>query len=54
MVARAKHLYRPEFFEAQKQTNEGEILLNNSFNQNIYLLLSMLIFGCSGCLYHDG
>ncbi|WP_454442978.1 HlyD family secretion protein [Vibrio bathopelagicus] len=44
MVARAKHLYRPEFFEAQKQTNEGEILLNNSFNQDIYLLLSMLIF----------
>ncbi|MCG9694631.1 HlyD family efflux transporter periplasmic adaptor subunit [Vibrio sp. Isolate22] len=44
MVARAKHLYRPEFFEAQKQTNEGAILLNNSFNQNIYLLLSMLVF----------
>ncbi|MEZ9398201.1 HlyD family secretion protein [Vibrio splendidus] len=44
MVARAKHLYRPEFFEAQKQTNEGDILLNNSFNQNIYLLLSMLVF----------
>lgn len=44
MVARAKHLYRPEFFEAQKQTNEGQILLNNSFNQNIYLLLSMLVF----------
>ncbi|MEZ8297182.1 HlyD family secretion protein [Vibrio splendidus] len=44
MVARAKYLYRPEFFEAQKQTNEGVILLNNSFNQNIYLLLSMLVF----------
>lgn len=44
MVARAKHLYRPEFFEAQKQTNEGAILLNNSFNQNIYLFLSVLVF----------
>ncbi|MGF1684411.1 HlyD family secretion protein [Photobacterium minamisatsumaniensis] len=43
MVARAKHLYRPEYFEAQRITCEGRILLNTSFNQNIYLCLSILI-----------
>ncbi|PSU84573.1 HlyD family secretion protein [Photobacterium kishitanii] len=43
MVARGKHLYRPEYFEAQKVTSEGRILLNASFNQNIYLCLSMLV-----------
>ncbi len=43
MVARGKHLYRPEYFEAQKVTSQGRILLNASFNQNIYLCLSMLV-----------
>ncbi len=44
MVARGKHLYRPEYFEAQKTCNEGRILLNTSFNQNVYLCLSVLVF----------
>lgn len=43
MVARGKHLYRPEYFEAQKISNEGRILLNTSFNQNIYFVLSILV-----------
>lgn len=43
MVARGKHLYRPEYFEAQKSGNEGSILLNSSFNQSIYLGLSILV-----------
>ncbi|WP_318460211.1 HlyD family secretion protein [Photobacterium leiognathi] len=43
MVARGKSLYRPEYFEAQKISNEGRILLNVSFNQNIYLVLSILV-----------
>ncbi|WP_340642546.1 HlyD family secretion protein [Photobacterium damselae] len=43
MVVRSKHLYRPEYFEAQKINNEGHILLNASFNQNIYFIISMLV-----------
>ncbi|WP_045412630.1 HlyD family secretion protein [Vibrio owensii] len=44
MVARAKHLYRKEFFDAQQKEIEGRILLNASFNQNVYLFLSILVF----------
>ncbi|PFG56468.1 membrane fusion protein [Vibrio sp. ES.051] len=43
MVARGKHIYRPEYFEAQKTTNEGRILLKTSLNQNVYLFCSMLV-----------
>lgn len=43
MVTGAKHLYRPEYFDAQKTSNEGNILLNTSFNQNVYLMLSILV-----------
>ncbi|HIF9343740.1 TPA: HlyD family secretion protein [Photobacterium damselae] len=43
MVARGKHIYRPEYFEAQKTTNEGRILLKTPLNQNVYLFCSMLV-----------
>lgn len=43
MFTRAKHLYRPEYFEAQKTSNEGSILLNASFGYNVYLVLSLLV-----------
>lgn len=43
MLSRAKHLYRAEYFEAQKNTNNGTILIQSSLNQNIYLSFSILV-----------
>ncbi|WED22394.1 HlyD family efflux transporter periplasmic adaptor subunit [Vibrio sp. JC009] len=44
MTARGNNLYRPEYFDARKTSNEGSILLNTSFNQHVYLCLSVLVF----------
>ncbi|WP_268822127.1 MULTISPECIES: HlyD family secretion protein [Vibrio] len=43
MLAQRKNIYRPGYFEAQKSGNEGSILLNISFNQNINLGLSIFV-----------
>ncbi|CAK1809381.1 membrane fusion protein [Vibrio crassostreae] len=43
MLSRAKYLYRTEYFEAQKNTNNGTILIQSSLNQNIYLSFSILV-----------
>jgi membrane fusion protein len=40
----ANNLYRTEYFEAQKNTNNGRILIQSSFNQNLYLSFSILVF----------
>ncbi|MFA0084613.1 HlyD family secretion protein [Vibrio sp. 10N.261.51.F12] len=50
MVARAKHLYRPEYFEAQKSDNQGSILIDVSLNQHffvgasVFVLLTIVLF----------
>ncbi|WP_318440660.1 HlyD family secretion protein [Photobacterium leiognathi] len=54
MVTRAKHLYRKEYFDAQKSNNEGVILLKTSFNQNIYLLLSLIVLAFVFCFLFFG
>ncbi|MDD1829915.1 HlyD family efflux transporter periplasmic adaptor subunit [Photobacterium sp. ZSDE20] len=43
MLSRAKHLYRAEYLDAQKNTNNGTILIQSSLNQNIYLSVSILV-----------
>ncbi|OCH41115.1 hypothetical protein [Aliivibrio fischeri] len=43
MVVRNRSLYRPEYFDAQKNENEGSILLKSALNQNIYLFLSIMV-----------
>ncbi|MEZ8122675.1 HlyD family secretion protein [Vibrio splendidus] len=43
MLSRAKYLYRTEYFEAKKNTNNGTILIQSSLNQNIYLSVSILV-----------
>lgn len=44
MLPNANSLYRTEYFEAQKNTNNGRILIQSSFNQNLYLSFSILVF----------
>ena len=44
MSTNANNLYRTEYFEAQKNTNNGRILIQSSFNQNLYLSFSILVF----------
>lgn len=43
MVARAKHLYRPEYFEAQKSDNQGSILIDASLNQHLFVVASVFV-----------
>lgn len=43
MVTRAKHLYRPEYFEEQKSNNQGSILIDASLNQNVFLAVSVFV-----------
>ncbi|MGV3000829.1 HlyD family secretion protein [Vibrio sp. E150_018] len=43
MVARAKHLYRPEYFEAQKSDNQGSILIDASLNQHLFVAASLFV-----------
>ncbi|WP_447469034.1 HlyD family secretion protein [Vibrio harveyi] len=43
MVAKAKHIYRKEYFEAQKSNAEGKILISTSLNQNVYLFISIMV-----------
>ncbi|EGR2795263.1 HlyD family efflux transporter periplasmic adaptor subunit [Vibrio navarrensis] len=43
MVTRAKHLYRPEYFEAQKSNNQGSILIDASLNQNVFVAASAFV-----------
>ncbi|MDV5169163.1 HlyD family secretion protein [Photobacterium rosenbergii] len=43
MVARAKHLYRPEYFEAQKSDNQGSILIDASLNQYLFVGASVFV-----------
>lgn len=43
MVARAKHLYRPEYFDAQKLDNQGSILIDASLNQHLFVAASMFV-----------
>lgn len=43
MVTRAKHLYRPEYFEAQKSDNQGSILIDASLNQHMFLAASIFV-----------
>ncbi|ENQ8700637.1 HlyD family efflux transporter periplasmic adaptor subunit [Vibrio harveyi] len=43
MVAKAKHIYRKEYFEAQKSNTEGKILISTSLNQNVYLFISIMV-----------
>ena len=43
MVARAKHLYRPEYFDAQKSDNQGSILIDASLNQHLFVAASMFV-----------
>ncbi|EJL6264479.1 HlyD family efflux transporter periplasmic adaptor subunit [Vibrio cholerae] len=44
MSTNANNLYRTEYFESQKNTNNGRILIQSSFNQNLYLYFSILVF----------
>lgn len=44
MLSNPNSLYRTEYFEAQKTTNNGKILIQPSFNQNLYLFFSILVF----------
>ncbi|MBD1573104.1 HlyD family efflux transporter periplasmic adaptor subunit [Vibrio sp. S17_S38] len=43
MVARAKHLYRPEYFDAQKSDSQGSILIDASLNQHLFVGASVLV-----------
>lgn len=43
MVARAKHLYRPEYFDAQKSDSHGSILIDASLNQHLFVGASVLV-----------
>ncbi|MEZ8037667.1 HlyD family secretion protein [Vibrio splendidus] len=43
MLSSSKHLYRPEYFEAKKNVNDGKILIQSEFNQNLYLFFSILV-----------
>ncbi|NOJ22745.1 HlyD family secretion protein [Vibrio coralliilyticus] len=43
MVARAKHLYRPEYFEAQRSDNQGSILIDASVSQNLFVGASVFV-----------
>lgn len=43
MVARAKYLYRPEYFEAQKSDNQGSILIDVSLNQHLFVGASVFV-----------
>lgn len=43
MVARAKHLYRPEYFEAQRSDNQGSILIDASVSQNLFVGASIFV-----------
>ncbi|MGY3686422.1 HlyD family secretion protein [Vibrio coralliilyticus] len=43
MVARAKHLYRPEYFEAQRSANQGSILIDASVSQNLFVGASVFV-----------
>lgn len=43
MVARAKHLYRPEYFEAQKADYQGSILIDASLNQHLFVAASVFV-----------
>ncbi|MFA0054503.1 HlyD family secretion protein [Vibrio echinoideorum] len=44
MLSNPNNLYRTEYFKAQKTTNNGRILIRSSFNQNLYLSFSILVF----------
>lgn len=43
MVVKAKHIYRTEYFDAQKEGHGGCILITSSFNQHIFLFFSLLV-----------
>lgn len=43
MVARAKHLYRPEYFETQRSDNQGSILIDASVSQNLFVGSSVFV-----------
>jgi membrane fusion protein len=43
VLARAKHLYRPEYFQAQKSENQGRILIDTSLNQYAFVIVSVLV-----------
>lgn len=43
MVTRAKHLYRPEYFEAQKSNDQGSILIDASLNQHVFVAASLFV-----------
>lgn len=43
MVVRAKNLYRPEYFEAQKSDNQGSILIDASLNQHLFVAASLFV-----------
>jgi len=43
VVARAKHLYRPEYFEAQRSDNQGSILIDASVSQNLFVGASVFV-----------
>ncbi|MGR5069394.1 MULTISPECIES: HlyD family secretion protein [Vibrio] len=43
MVVRAKHLYRPEYFEAQKSDHQGSILIDASLNQYLFVGASVFV-----------
>lgn len=43
MIKDKKNLYRTGYFESQKMDGEGRILLKVSFNQNVYLCLSVIL-----------
>ncbi|USD61670.1 HlyD family efflux transporter periplasmic adaptor subunit [Vibrio sp. SCSIO 43140] len=43
MVVRAKNLYRPEYFEAQRSGNQGSILIDASLNQRLFVTASVFV-----------
>ncbi|KFA98284.1 HlyD family secretion protein [Vibrio sp. ER1A] len=43
MISRAKHLYRPEYFEAQKSNHQGSILIDASLNQHLFVAASVFV-----------
>ncbi|WP_282248764.1 biotin/lipoyl-binding protein [Vibrio campbellii] len=43
MVVRAKHLYRPEYFEAQKSEHQGSILIDASLSQHLFVVASVFV-----------
>lgn len=43
MISKAKHLYRPEYFEAQKSDHQGSILIDASLNQHLFVAASVFV-----------